>query len=107
MPETPTALEASSLDVVSRLLALHSERADLEARNKEMTEKVAKARGEAIQAIRDLMRAYDIRFIEINPPQFLYRDPATGATWTGRGQRPTWLKGKDCAQFRVPVPASN
>ena len=103
MPETPKAIEASSLDGVSRLLSLHREREDLEARNKEMTDKVAKARGDAIQAIRDLMRAYDIRFIEINPPQFMYRDPATGATWTGRGQRPSWLKGKDCAQFRVPV----
>lgn len=103
MPETPTDLEASSLDAVPRLLALHKEREDLEARNKEMTDKVAKARGDAIQAIRDLIRAYDIRFIEINPPQFLYRDPETGATWTGRGQRPSWLKGKDCAQFRIPV----
>jgi DNA-binding protein H-NS len=24
-----------------------------------------------------------------------YRDPATGATWTGRGKPPNWINGKD------------
>lgn len=30
-----------------------------------------------------------------------YRDPATGATWTGRGKAPKWLDGKDRAQFAI------
>ncbi len=30
-----------------------------------------------------------------------YRDPATGKTWTGRGRAPTWLEGKDRAQFLI------
>lgn len=30
-----------------------------------------------------------------------YRDPATGKTWTGRGRAPTWLNGKDRAQFLI------
>jgi len=30
-----------------------------------------------------------------------YRDPATGKTWTGRGRAPTWLDGKDRAQFLI------
>ncbi|MDR2128886.1 MAG: H-NS histone family protein [Burkholderiaceae bacterium] len=30
-----------------------------------------------------------------------YRDPATGATWTGRGKAPKWIEGKDRAQFAL------
>lgn len=28
-----------------------------------------------------------------------YRDPATGATWAGRGKAPKWIDCKDRAQF--------
>lgn len=31
-----------------------------------------------------------------------YRDPATGATWTGRGKSPKWLDGKVRANFLIP-----
>ena len=30
-----------------------------------------------------------------------YRDPATGATWTGRGREPVWIKGKDRAAYAI------
>lgn len=30
-----------------------------------------------------------------------YRDPQTGATWSGRGLTPKWLKGKDLAEFLI------
>ncbi|MDH1293812.1 H-NS histone family protein [Comamonas terrigena] len=30
-----------------------------------------------------------------------YRDPVTGATWTGRGREPLWIKGKDRAAFAI------
>jgi DNA-binding protein H-NS len=30
-----------------------------------------------------------------------YRDPATGATWSGRGLPPKWISGKDRAQFAI------
>ena len=30
-----------------------------------------------------------------------YRDPATGATWTGRGVAPKWIAGKDRVQFAI------
>ncbi|WP_292363083.1 H-NS histone family protein [Mesorhizobium sp.] len=30
-----------------------------------------------------------------------YRDPATGATWSGRGKEPAWIKGKDRAPFEI------
>lgn len=32
-------------------------------------------------------------------PQF--RDPATGATWSGRGKPPRWIAGKDRAAFKL------
>ena len=30
-----------------------------------------------------------------------YRDPATGATWTGRGKAPKWIDGQDRSKFAI------
>lgn len=30
-----------------------------------------------------------------------YKDPISGATWTGRGKAPKWIEGKDRAQFAI------
>ncbi|AOI62839.1 H-NS histone [Burkholderia territorii] len=30
-----------------------------------------------------------------------YRDPATGATWSGRGREPVWIAGRDRAAFLI------
>lgn len=30
-----------------------------------------------------------------------FRDPATGNAWSGRGQTPVWLRGKDLAEYAV------
>jgi len=30
-----------------------------------------------------------------------YRDPKTGATWSGRGREPSWIKGKKRDRFVV------
>ena len=30
-----------------------------------------------------------------------YRDPDTGATWTGRGKAPVWIADKDREQFAI------
>ncbi|CAB5709441.1 H-NS histone family [Delftia tsuruhatensis] len=30
-----------------------------------------------------------------------YRDPASGATWTGRGKQPRWIEGKDRTPFII------
>lgn len=30
-----------------------------------------------------------------------YRDPETGATWSGRGKPPRWIAGKDREQFAI------
>ena len=36
-----------------------------------------------------------------NPVAPKYRDPATGATWSGRGKAPKWIDGKDRALFVI------
>ncbi|WP_082722059.1 MULTISPECIES: H-NS family nucleoid-associated regulatory protein [unclassified Burkholderia] len=33
------------------------------------------------------------------PPK--YRDPKTGATWSGRGREPAWIKGKRRDRFLI------
>jgi len=30
-----------------------------------------------------------------------YKDPISGATWTGRGKAPKWIEGKDRSQFAI------
>lgn len=30
-----------------------------------------------------------------------YRDPQTGATWTGRGKPPLWIANQDRTQFEI------
>ncbi|TDA48986.1 H-NS family nucleoid-associated regulatory protein [Burkholderia pyrrocinia] len=30
-----------------------------------------------------------------------YRDPKTGATWSGRGREPSWIKGKKRERFLI------
>ncbi|MCW3503602.1 H-NS histone family protein [Burkholderia cenocepacia] len=30
-----------------------------------------------------------------------YRDPKTGATWSGRGREPSWIKGKRRERFEI------
>ncbi|WP_432263364.1 H-NS family nucleoid-associated regulatory protein [Cupriavidus sp. TMH.W2] len=65
--------------------------------------------GAAIQQIRDLMAQYDISIEEIGgrrkrgktgPVAPKYRDPKTGATWSGRGRAPLWI-GKNRDRFLI------
>jgi len=30
-----------------------------------------------------------------------YRDPASGATWSGRGKTPKWINGADRSQYAI------
>ncbi|MBF5007584.1 H-NS histone family protein [Diaphorobacter caeni] len=30
-----------------------------------------------------------------------YRDPVSGASWSGRGKPPKWIAGKDRAEFEI------
>lgn len=31
-----------------------------------------------------------------------FQDPVTGATWSGRGKEPLWIRGKDRNKFLIP-----
>lgn len=84
----------------------------------ELDQKIEEARAQELDAalnqIRELMDRYGITAQEIMPHserapvrrvrakvEPKYRDPATGATWTGRGKPPTWIAGKDRTPFVI------
>lgn len=71
----------------------------------------AEAKADAINKVRELIREHDLTTADVFPtpgkkakgsvgaPK--YRDPATGATWTGRGKPPNWINGKDRTPFQI------
>lgn len=72
-------------------------------------------KGEAKGKIRAMIDTYGITAQDLFPDLFpgkasrakiqvkaKYRDPATGATWTGRGKPPAWIADKDRNQFLIP-----
>ena len=69
-----------------------------------------KAKGEALDRIRSLIVEYRLTPSELGleadpqsrrPAAVKYRDPKTGAAWSGRGRPPRWLEGQDRARFAV------
>ncbi|WP_321912008.1 H-NS histone family protein [Burkholderia cepacia] len=67
-----------------------------------------------IQQIRDIVRQYGITAEDIFGRQRAlrgkatkavvrpkYRDPKTGATWSGRGRTPAWLQGEKLEHFLI------
>jgi DNA-binding protein H-NS len=87
-------------------------------------------RAAAVTDIKALIAAYDLTAEELGypPPPSLpkrerkpekkrdrtpkgapkYRDPESGATWTGTGRTPNWIAGRDWDDFLIekPAPAS-
>lgn len=76
-----------------------------EARARELSSAVARAR--------DLVAEFGLKpqdvFASARRPsaskgaavQPKYRDPKTGATWTGRGKAPTWIRDRDRSGFLI------
>jgi DNA-binding protein H-NS len=67
-------------------------------------------RSAMIRRILESMAAYSISVGELataarckrrKPAEVLYRDPHSGATWTGRGKPPRWIAGKNRDAFRI------
>ena len=69
---------------------------------------------EARQKVRELMDAYKLSPTDFAEPnkktkqtekkgavQAKYRDPDSGATWTGRGRAPRWLNGRNKEEFLI------
>ena len=91
--------------------------AQLEAEAKELTAKKDALRAEVLAELQKEITALGFTKDELFPPQkpqkpnktdkpAMYRDSATGATWTGFGKKPNWLKaaeaaGKKKEQYRV------
>lgn len=64
------------------------------------------SRADALKQARDLVQAFGLSATEVfaNAKRTVaprYRDPATGATWTGRGKAPLWIAGKDRSAFAI------
>ena len=69
--------------------------------------------GAALATIHSLIAEYGLSQSEVFPSKRSasvnkgstvapkYRDPATGATWSGRGKAPLWIANKDRAQFAI------
>jgi DNA-binding protein H-NS len=67
----------------------------------------------AIEQIRELMKNHGLTAQDLNsgvkkpsskersPVAAKYRDPESGATWTGRGRAPLWLKGRSKDDFLI------
>lgn len=70
-------------------------------------------RADVLRAIKELLAQHGFKPAELGAtrsgkstagrtqvaPQ--YRDPVTGALWSGRGTEPAWIKGRDREAFRV------
>ena len=91
---------------------------NLLARKAELDAQIAQAqaerKAEGIAAARALIQEHSLTAADVFPqgkakssvgvPK--YRDPATGATWTGRGKPPNWINGKDRGQFLIEAAKS-
>lgn len=98
---------------MSKLQELIAEKTRLES---EISALMAAGRREAIEQVRTLIREHALTPEEIGvsaanakgraapvPSKVApkYRDPQSGATWSGRGVAPKWIAGKDRAQFLI------
>ncbi len=93
---------------------------ELLARKAELDAQIAAAqterKAEGIAAARALIQEHSLTAADVFTAQGKktkgsvgapkYRDPATGATWTGRGKPPNWINGKDREQFLIETAKS-
>jgi DNA-binding protein H-NS len=84
----------------------------LAALQSQIEQEEAEGRAKAIEEIRAIMEAFSLtpedlvakRKRAASKPRVVepkYQDPASGATWSGRGREPAWLKGKKREKFLV------
>lgn len=90
---------------------------ELVAQREALELQIAKARtlelSEAVAQVRNLISEYGLAQEDVFPSKsgktgkvtgrvpVKYRDPVTGATWTGRGRAPLWIADKDRTQFAI------
>ena len=109
MSAKPT--ETTSIDEMSvEELRRHQEEIDKKIQEKREAEKKA-----VIDQIVNVVNTYNIPIEELVdalgglkikrkgvPAVQKYQDPVTGATWSGRGKEPIWIRGKKREQFLIP-----
>jgi DNA-binding protein H-NS len=76
----------------------------------------AEEKAQAIEAARAMIDSYGITARDLgldkapkaktgpksgNKIAAKYRDPASGATWSGRGKTPKWINGADRSQYAI------
>ncbi|SFZ80858.1 H-NS histone family protein [Devosia enhydra] len=89
--------------------ALQTRRAEVERKIQEKREADRRAAIDRIVTlvnthnipVDDLVQALGGLKRRLGPAPQKYRDPETGATWSGRGKEPLWLRGKDRTQFMI------
>jgi DNA-binding protein H-NS len=87
--------------------------AQREALEQQIEELRTAERGDAIEWIREQMALFDVKLEELDPRRgrspkkqpvpvaAKYRDPASGATWSGRGKPPRWIADQDREKFAI------
>lgn len=89
---------------------------ELIAQKEALEQAIAQARKDehanAVKEIKSLMEKYGLSVADLGgkagktktsrgtvAPK--YRDPVSGATWTGRGRAPKWTLGKDLSKYAI------
>ena len=95
---------------MTTLKEIDAQLAALQAQREEIRQNELK---NAVDQVRKLVADYGLTEQDVFPPARgrsasagskvapKYRDPATGATWTGRGKAPVWIADKDREQFAI------
>lgn len=93
---------------MSEYQTLLAQKAELEA---QIATAQAEAKAKAVTEARALIQEHGLTAADVFTAQGKkpkgsvgtpkYRDPASGATWTGRGKPPNWINGKDRAPFLI------
>ncbi|OWG18281.1 H-NS histone family protein [Delftia sp. K82] len=94
---------------MTEMQTLLAQKAELEA---QIATAQAEAKAKAVTEARALIREHGLTAADVFPAQGKkakgsvgapkYRDPATGATWTGRGKPPLWINGAaDRSPFQI------
>lgn len=87
---------------------LLQQKAELDAR---IAAAMKTEKADAVAEVRLLVQQYQLSEQDVFPSRGViqkgslgapkYRNPTTGATWTGRGKPPNWIVGKDRTPFQI------
>ncbi len=109
-PTTKAGQAAPAPALDRRIADLRHELASLEAQARAQERQ---HRSDVLRAMRELLLQYGFKPAELGAVRAskntggrahiapLYRDPESGATWSGRGTEPAWIKGRDRQVFKV------